>query len=172
MGKLLPGLKGRIADDGEFLVRGPLVMRGYRKEPQNTAEAVDADGRPSGSTGADPADPDLIAEIASGAAAGNAKLSRVEQIKRFRVLQTIWEPGGDEVTLTQRRRRRRITEKYAAEIDCTRRSPASGSTNRRRTRPPNVVTCHYPENIHPAPSIGPANRLRSTWNRAAPRAPS
>ena len=45
------------------------------------------------------ADPEVIAEIAAGVAEGNAKLSRVEQIKRFRVLPTFWEPGGDEITL-------------------------------------------------------------------------
>ncbi|MGZ4529571.1 MAG: AMP-binding protein, partial [Mycobacterium sp.] len=44
VGKLLPGLEGKVADDGEFLVRGPLVMKGYRKEPAKTAEAIDADG--------------------------------------------------------------------------------------------------------------------------------
>ena len=44
VGKLVPGMEGRIAEDGEFLVRGPLVMKGYRKEPQKTAEAVDEDG--------------------------------------------------------------------------------------------------------------------------------
>src|SRR5581483_9650618 len=44
VGKLLPGLEAKIADDGEFLVRGPLVMRGYRKEPVKTAEAIDAEG--------------------------------------------------------------------------------------------------------------------------------
>ncbi|MGH3555689.1 MAG: AMP-binding protein, partial [Mycobacterium sp.] len=44
VGKLLPGLEAKIAEDGEFLVRGPLVMKGYRKEPAKTADAIDADG--------------------------------------------------------------------------------------------------------------------------------
>src|SRR4029079_13663168 len=44
VGKLLPGLEGKIAEDGEYLVRGPLVMKGYRREPAKTAEAIDADG--------------------------------------------------------------------------------------------------------------------------------
>ena len=33
-----------IADDGELLVRGPLVMAGYRNRPDLTAQAIDADG--------------------------------------------------------------------------------------------------------------------------------
>ncbi len=44
VGKLLPGLEAKIAEDGEFLVRGPLVMKGYRGEPAKTAEAIDSDG--------------------------------------------------------------------------------------------------------------------------------
>ncbi len=63
------------------------------------------------------ADPEVIGEIADGVAAGNAKLSRVEQIKRFRVLPALWEPGGDEVTLTMKLKRRPIAAKYAAEIE-------------------------------------------------------
>ena len=199
VGKLVPGMEGRIAEDGEFLVRGPLVMKGYRKEPQKTAEAVDEDGwlhtgdileadedgylkvvdrkkeliinaagknmspaniensikaacpligvvlavgdaRPyntalivldaesaapyaaqRGLDDASPealaADPDLIADIAAGVAEGNTKLSKVEQIKRFRVLPTFWEPGGDEITLTMKLKRKPIHEKYGAEID-------------------------------------------------------
>ncbi|HZC52696.1 MAG TPA: fatty acid--CoA ligase FadD11, partial [Mycobacterium sp.] len=179
VGKLLPGLEGRIAEDGEYLIRGPLVMKGYRREPAKTVEAIDADGwlhtgdilevdddgylrvvdrkkeliinaagknmspanientilaacpmvgvmitigdgrpynaalmvfdaesvgpyaaqhgLPDASPAALAAHPEIIARIAAGVAEGNAKLSRVEQIKRFRVLPTLWEPGGDEI---------------------------------------------------------------------------
>jgi long-chain acyl-CoA synthetase len=199
VGKLLPGLEGKIAEDGEYLVRGPLVMKGYRNEPTKTADAIDADGwlhtgdildadsegylrvvdrkkeliinaagknmsptnientilvacpmvgvmiaigdgRPynaalmvfdadsvgpyaaqHGLADASPAalaaDPEVIARIAAGVAEGNAKLSRVEQIKRFRVLPALWEPGGDEITLTMKLKRKPILTKYAAEIE-------------------------------------------------------
>jgi long-chain acyl-CoA synthetase len=198
VGKLLPGLEGKVAEDGEYLVRGPLVMKGYRREPAKTAEAIDADGwlhtgdifavDPDGflrvvdrkkeliinaagknmspsnientilaacdmvgvmiaigdgqpyntallvfdadsvgpyaaqhgldaSPGALAADPEVIARIAAGVADGNTRLARVEQIKRFRILPTLWEPGGDEITLTMKLKRRPIMTKYAAEID-------------------------------------------------------
>jgi long-chain acyl-CoA synthetase len=198
VGKLVPGLEGKIADDGEYLVRGPLVMKGYRKEPAKTAEAIDddgwlhtgdilevdaegylrvvdrkkeliinaagknmspanientilaacpmvgvmitiGDGRPyncallvfdadsvgpyaaqhglDASPAALAADPEVIARIAAGVAEGNEKLSRVEQIKRFRILPDLWEPGGDEITLTMKLKRRPIMTKYSAEIE-------------------------------------------------------
>jgi len=44
VGVLLPGVQGRVADDGELLIRGSNVMSGYLGEPEHTAAAFDADG--------------------------------------------------------------------------------------------------------------------------------
>ncbi|MCP2317900.1 Long-chain acyl-CoA synthetase (AMP-forming) [Nocardia amikacinitolerans] len=211
VGKLLPGLEGSVAEDGEFLVRGPLVMRGYRKEPDKTTAALDDDGwlhtgdiitvdedgylrvvdrkkeliinsagknmspanienaikaatplvgslavigdrrpfttalivldaesaapyaaqhgLPDSSAAALAADPGVIAAIARGVAAGNAALSRVEQVKRFTILPVFWEPGGDEITLTMKLRRKPIAEKYAAEIEALYADRLDGSVH-------------------------------------------
>ncbi len=44
VGPPAPGVEIRIAEDGEVLVRGEMVMLGYRNAPDKTAEAIDADG--------------------------------------------------------------------------------------------------------------------------------
>jgi long-subunit acyl-CoA synthetase (AMP-forming) len=194
VGKMLPGMEMRVADDGELQVRGPLVMKGYRGELGKTAEVLGADGwlstgdivtvDPDGhlsvvdrkkeliinasgknmspanienavkarssliagviaigdrrpyttalvvldpdalaGQGIDvaPADlprhPGTVARLAAAIATANNGLSRVEQIKRFRILPTFWQPGGDELTATMKLRRKPIAAKYVAEID-------------------------------------------------------
>jgi long-chain acyl-CoA synthetase len=44
IGKIAPGAEARIAEDGELLIRMPWMMRGYRRDPARTAEAIDPDG--------------------------------------------------------------------------------------------------------------------------------
>jgi len=199
VGKVVPGMTVRIAEDGELLVRGPLVMKGYRKDPEKTAEAIDAEGwmhtgdiatidaegyvrivdrkkeliinaagknmspqniegavrsacpligsavaigddRPyvvalltldpdalalwaarNGKADATPSvladDADLRAVIELGVKEANEKLSRVEQIKKFTILPSVWEPGGDEITPTMKLKRKPISEKYGTEIE-------------------------------------------------------
>ncbi len=44
VGPASPGVELKLADDGELLIRGDLVMLGYRNLPDKTAETIDADG--------------------------------------------------------------------------------------------------------------------------------
>ncbi len=184
VGLAIPGAEIRLADDGELLIRGPMVMRGYRGDPQRTAEAVDADGwlrtgdvavfgddgylsivdrkkeliintagknmSPSNIENTVKVtcpqiaaivvvgdrrpfnvaliclDPDAVGGrtreeieslVAQGIKAANARLSRVEQIKRYQILPGAWEPGGEELTPTLKLRRQAIHTKYAIEIE-------------------------------------------------------
>ena len=199
VGTAIRDVELKLAEDGELLLRGPIVMRGYRKDPERTAEAIDADGwlhtgdvatidgdgyvrivdrkkeliinaagknmspanienavkvagpligqvvavgdnRPyvvalvvldpdaaagyaarHGLTDASPAalaaDPGVRAAVQAGITAANERLSRVEQVKRFTILPTFWEPGGEELTPTIKLRRRPIMARYAAEIE-------------------------------------------------------
>jgi long-subunit acyl-CoA synthetase (AMP-forming) len=49
--------------------------------------------------------------------AANAKLAKVEQIKKFTLVEGDWLPGGEELTPTMKLKRKPIAEKYADAID-------------------------------------------------------
>ncbi len=193
VGPPVKSMAAKLADDGELLVRGALVMKGYRNNPEKTADTIDADGwlhtgdiatidsegyvsivdrkkeliinaagknmspanienavkvaspligsvaaigdnRPyvvalvtldpdaAATYGhADPAalatDPGVNAAVASAVETANSTLARVEQIKKFAILPTFWEPGSDELTPTMKLKRKPIEQKYATEID-------------------------------------------------------
>ncbi|WP_280181957.1 AMP-dependent synthetase/ligase [Nocardia farcinica] len=198
VGRPVDGVEVRLDADGEVLIRGPIVTRGYRNMPDKTAEAIDAEGwlhtgdvgtldedgylriidrkkeliineagkniAPSNIENAVKAasslvgqvvaigdakpyitalivlDPDIVAlrakdlgatdtdlptlvrrreiadEVHAAVKAGNTKLSRVEQIKRFTIVGAVWEPGGDELTPKMSLKRKPIAEKYATTL--------------------------------------------------------
>ena len=44
IGEPIPGVKVKIGEQNEILVKGPTVMRGYYNKPEETAKAIDQDG--------------------------------------------------------------------------------------------------------------------------------
>ncbi len=44
VGAPLPGIEAKIADDGELLLRGPIITPGYHNLPEMTAEVLEPDG--------------------------------------------------------------------------------------------------------------------------------
>jgi long-subunit acyl-CoA synthetase (AMP-forming) len=198
VGPATPGCELTLAQDGELLIRGGLVMLGYRGLPDKTAEAIDADGwlhtgdiaqiddegyvkivdrkkeiiinaagknmspanieatvksasplignavcigdaKPyntalivldadfapawAAQNGIDGAtleslshDERVRAAIQEGIDGANAKLARVEQIKKFVIVEGDWLPGGDELTPTMKLKRKPIAEKYDGAI--------------------------------------------------------
>jgi long-subunit acyl-CoA synthetase (AMP-forming) len=188
VGPPIPNTEVKLAEDGEVMVRGPQVMKGYRNMPEKTAETLTDDGwlltgdvgefddegylrivdrkkeliinaagknmspasieakvkaaspliaqvvaigdrRPYNvalitldqetlaARGASEGDEEVEEEVAAAVAAGNERLSRVEQIKRYEVIPGEWEPGGEELTPTLKLKRRPIERKYESEID-------------------------------------------------------
>jgi len=199
VGPAAPGVEMKLAEDGEVLLRGAILMAGYRNDPEKTAEAIDAEGwLNTGDVGEldgdgylrivdrkkeliinsagknmSPAnieakikasspligqvcvvgdnrpynvalvvlDPDaapafaaqngievtaleelaaeaaVLDEVAAGVERGNERLARVEQVKKFKLLATDWQPGGVELTPTMKLKRRPIEHRYEAEIE-------------------------------------------------------
>ncbi|MGV9414161.1 AMP-dependent synthetase/ligase [Nocardia sp. NPDC003693] len=93
-------------------------------DPDTAVVRAKALGTPDADLKALSQHPEIVEEIKAAVTAANAKLSRVEQIKRFVVLDAGWDPGGDELTPTLKLKRNPITTKYAAEIAALYTTPA------------------------------------------------
>jgi long-subunit acyl-CoA synthetase (AMP-forming) len=84
VGTPLPGVEVALSPAGEVLMRGPVVMRGYRNRPEATAEALDADGwLHSGDVGTFDADEhlkivDRMKELIINAAGKNMSPANIE----------------------------------------------------------------------------------------------
>ena len=59
----------------------------------------------------------MRAAVQEGVDAANSKLARVEQIKKFTIVEGDWLPGGDELTPTMKLKRKPIDAKYAETIE-------------------------------------------------------
>jgi long-subunit acyl-CoA synthetase (AMP-forming) len=57
------------------------------------------------------------AAVQEGVDSANAKLAKVEQVKKFYLVEGDWLPSGDELTPTMKLKRKPIAEKYAGAID-------------------------------------------------------
>jgi long-chain acyl-CoA synthetase len=44
VGQVTPGMQLKLLEDGEVLIRGPQIMKGYRNMPDKTAETIDSEG--------------------------------------------------------------------------------------------------------------------------------
>ncbi len=97
------------------------------RRPYNTALIVlDADFAPmwAGQQGIEETslealagDERVRAAVAEGVEAANQKLAKVEQIKKFTIVEGDWLPGGDELTPTMKLKRKPIGEKYDPAIE-------------------------------------------------------
>jgi long-chain acyl-CoA synthetase len=207
VGTSLVGAETRLADDGELLIRGGLVMAGYYRAPELTAEAIDPEGWlhtgdvatmdadgyhwivdrrkdlmiTSAGKNVSPANieslikhhplvdqavvvgdgrryvtalvvldhdagrawarahwldaesiselarhPHLVAEIEHAIADANTHISRPEQVKRFAILPVEWTVDSEELTPTQKLRRRVIEERYAETVEALYAEPPAG----------------------------------------------
>jgi long-chain acyl-CoA synthetase len=97
------------------------------RRPYNTALLVlDADFAPTWAANQGLDDTSLAAlahdervhaAVQEAVDAANSKLARVEQIKKFLIVEGDWLPSGDELTPTMKLKRKPIAQKYAEQID-------------------------------------------------------
>ncbi|HEX4109362.1 MAG TPA: AMP-binding protein [Solirubrobacteraceae bacterium] len=100
---------------------GSVATIGDARSYNTALIALEPEGTAALTGQADPAvnarDAKVIDAIRAGVRAGNERLNRAEQIKRFTIVPSTWLPGTDELTPTMKLRRRVIDQKYKSQID-------------------------------------------------------
>jgi len=110
--KLIPLVDQAVAiGDSRKYVTALLTL-----DPDATAAWAKAHGKDADLAGL-AADEELVEEVERGLQQANEALARVEQVKRFKLLPSAWEPGGDELTPTMKLKRKPIADKYVDEIE-------------------------------------------------------
>ena len=86
-------------------------------DPDALAQWAESSGLPAGTFAERARNPLVRDEIEKAVAAGNARLARVEQIKRFAIVDEPWAPGSPELTPTMKLRRSVIAERHHDTIE-------------------------------------------------------
>jgi long-subunit acyl-CoA synthetase (AMP-forming) len=86
-------------------------------DPEVAAAHAVKHGLPDRSVAALATDGVIRQMITTGIDAANAKLSRVEQIKKFTIVSDTWEPGGEYLTPTAKLKRKPISVGYRDVIE-------------------------------------------------------
>jgi long-chain acyl-CoA synthetase len=95
----------------------PYIVALLALDPDATVQFGEQHGVDLSDPGVAAGHPLVLSELAKGIAAANANLSRVEHVRRYCVVPSYWQPGGDELTPTMKLKRRPIVEKYATQIE-------------------------------------------------------
>ncbi len=103
-------LIGQAAAYGD---RRPYVVALLALDGEAAAAWARAHGIEGSSVAELAAHPDVAAEVTAAVAAANERLARVQQVKRWRLLDTEWTPETQEITPTLKLKRRVIYTKYA-----------------------------------------------------------
>jgi long-subunit acyl-CoA synthetase (AMP-forming) len=94
-------------------------------DPLGAAEFAAAHGLPPMSVAEIARHPFVREHLTRVVAEGNARLSRVEQFKRFAIYEGEWVPGGDELTATNKLKRTEVYRKYADLTDALYTGPST-----------------------------------------------
>jgi long-subunit acyl-CoA synthetase (AMP-forming) len=86
-------------------------------DPEAASAWAAAHGRAREAYALTVADPSLREAVAQEVSVANARLSHVEQVRRWQLMDAEWLPDGDEMTATMKLKRRPIREKHAATIE-------------------------------------------------------